>query len=430
MNRSFTVVPVRSPLHDERALAPVLASYAPAFAALGGRLASHDEAPAGAGAGPVVAFVLTGGTEARLLELWQQRQALDQGDGGGDGAPFVLVAHPGHNSLPAALEAIARVHQLGARGRVVVLHGPADASGLGELAEAVDDLVVRARLRRSRIGLLGAPSDWLVASCPDHDAVRRRWGPEIVAVGLDDVERADRRAPVLVATVLARDLHAGVRSSEAAAADAPGAEELVEAARLVPALRSTVDRLRLDAVSVRCFDLLTTLGTSGCVGLSALNDAGVVAGCEGDLASTVAMLWVRALLDQPAWMANPADADPVSGTLLLAHCTVPRSMVRDYGLRTHFESGIGVALEGTLDEGPVTLLRIGGTSLERLWVVDGEAQPTPHREDLCRTQLLVRTDPAAVRELLTAPLGNHVVVVRGAHAARMRRWWERVVSPC
>ena len=44
---------------------------------------------------------------------------------------------------------------------------------------------------------------------------------------------------------------------------------------------------RLDAVAVRCFDLVTARGTTGCLALSALNDAGRVAACEGDLASAV-----------------------------------------------------------------------------------------------------------------------------------------------
>jgi L-fucose isomerase-like protein len=51
---------------------------------------------------------------------------------------------------------------------------------------------------------------------------------------------------------------------------------------------------------------LESLDTAGCVALATLNDAGTVAGCEGDVASAVAMLLVRALFDQARWMANPA----------------------------------------------------------------------------------------------------------------------------
>lgn len=56
---------------------------------------------------------------------------------------------------------------------------------------------------------------------------------------------------------------------------------------------------------------------------------------------------------------------------------------------THFESGLGVAIQGQMPPGPATLLRIGGRRLERLWVEEGEVSEaldlwSPH---LCRTQV-------------------------------------------
>ena len=126
-------------------------------------------------------LVGTGGTEAEILRLHGARQAAAPGD------PLLLVTHPAHNSLPAALEALARLRQDGARGRIVHLPGPDDAPALARLSAAIDDLRAFRRLHRSRIGLVGAPSDWLVASVPAAEAVRRTWGPETVAVDLDGV---------------------------------------------------------------------------------------------------------------------------------------------------------------------------------------------------------------------------------------------------
>ena len=60
-------------------------------------------------------------------------------------------------------------------------------------------------------------------------------------------------------------------------------------------LREVAAEHHLDAVTVRCFDLVTSAYTSGCLALSALNDRGVVAGCEGDVAATMALLWFRQL---------------------------------------------------------------------------------------------------------------------------------------
>ena len=76
-------------------------------------------------------------------------------------------------------------------------------------------------------------------------------------------------------------------------------------------------------------------------------------------------MWAHELLELTPWMANPAQLDPARNMLWLAHCTVPRSLVESYRLRSHFESGLGVGIQGALPAGPVTLLRIGGKKMDR-----------------------------------------------------------------
>lgn len=411
---SFDFVTVGSPLHDAAALRRALEPYASALAGLDGREARQE---ALSGPGPVALLVATGGTEAAILRLRALREAASPGE------PLLLVTIPAHNSLPAALEALARVRQESGRGRIVHLASPDDAAGLGRLASALDDLRVLGRLCRSRIGLVGVPSDWLVASVPAAEAVRETWGPETVNVDLAPLLEAPLHEPDGGALALAASFaEGGAQAGEA------GPKEVRTAATVHGALEGLMERERLDAVAVRCFDLVTTRGTSGCLALSALNDAGRVAACEGDLASAVGMLWVRELLGTASWMANPSDVDAAAGRLRLAHCTVARSLVSRWELRSHFESGLGVAVAGDLPPGPVTLLRLGGRKLDRLWVAEGEATPVPRREDLCRTQVDVRLEPGALAELLERPLGNHLLLVPGRRADRLRSYWEWAVA--
>ncbi|HMM34048.1 MAG TPA: hypothetical protein PKA62_04840 [Thermoanaerobaculia bacterium] len=412
--RPFDFVPVASPLHDAAALRRSLEPYFWALVGLGGRETGPEAA---SGAGPLAIVVGTGGTEAAVLRLREARQAAAPGE------PLLLVALPAHNSLPAALEALARVRQDGGRGRIVPLHGPDDGPGLARLAAALDDLRVRETLHRARIGLVGTPSDWLVASVPAAAAVRETWGPEVVQAELGSLLEAPLRPPDEAASGLASSFTSGAASVRET--DEGGVKT---AASVLPALADLAARERLDAVAVRCFDLVTERGTSGCLALSALNDSGTVAACEGDLASAVAMLWVKELLGTASWMANPSDADSVTGRLRLAHCTVPRSLLSGWDLRSHFESGLGVALAGALPPGPVTLLRLGGERLEAIFLAEGEALPTPRREDLCRTQLDVLLEPGALAELLERPLGNHLVLVPGHVAARLRAYREWAVD--
>lgn len=194
------------------------------------------------------------------------------------------------------------------------------------------------------------------------------------------------------------------------------------------ALIDVLDHHDLDAVTVRCFDLLADPGTSGCLALASLNDDGVVAGCEGDVPSALAMLWVRHLLGQPTWMANPATLDVDRNQLILAHCTVAPSMVDSFGLDTHFESGIGVGISGQFAAQPVTLIRLGGPDLEACWIVEGDIVATGDDEDLCRTQVTIALSSGDVGELLSHPLGNHLVLAAGHHEARLRSWWRMVVA--
>jgi L-fucose isomerase-like protein len=414
MTSRFDVLTVGSPLHDAAALRRALEPSLRALASLGGREAGEA---AIAAAEPLAVLVGTGGTEAEILRLHAARQAAAPGE------PLLLVSHPAHNSLPAALEALARLRQDGARGRIVHLPGPDDEAALARLSSAVEDLCTFRRLHRSRIGLVGAPSDWLVASVPAAASVRLAWGPAVVAVDLGGVVEAVGAAPDARAEALAASFAAG-----AAASREPDAAALRQAACAFTALSDLAARERLDAVAVRCFDLVTRRGTSGCLALAELNDLGTVAACEGDLASAVAMLWVKELLGATSWMANPVHADPGRGLLRLAHCTVPRSLVTSFELRSHFESGRGAAVAGSLRPGAVTLVRLGGRGLEEAFIAEGEASPASPREDLCRTQVDVALAPPEVAELLARPLGNHLVLVPGRFAARLREYRDWAVA--
>ena len=412
--RTFDFVTVGSPLHDAAALRRALEPYLDALAGLGGRDAGAN---ALSGPGPVAVVVGTGGTESEILRIRAARETSVPGE------PLLLVTIPAHNSLPAALEALARVRQESGRGRIVHFPGPDDTPALGRVAGAIDDLSVYGRLHRSRIGLVGAPSDWLVASVPAAGAVRDVWGPEAVTVDLDPV----LAAPLGEADARALELAASFAGGAAAIRE-PGTAAVRQAATVFTALSDLMSKERLDAAAVRCFDLVTRRGTSGCLALSALNDAGRVAACEGDLASAVAMLWVKELLGTASWMANPCHADPSTGLLRLAHCTIARSLVTRWELRSHFESGIGVAIAADLPPGGVTLVRLGGRRLEELFLAEGEAVPAPPSEDLCRTQVDVQLAPGEITELLERPLGNHLVLVPGRSAARLREYWDWAIA--
>lgn len=406
---SVTFRVLASPLHDAEALEQATRRVRSALAEVGG--VEADEAGVGT---PHCIVVATGGTEAAIIE------AVTPTDASTPWAPALLIAHPRQNSLPAALEALAALHQDGRRGRVVFID---DDTALDDLIEAIDDLRTWHRFHATRLGLVGPPSDWLIASTPNSRVVARSWGPSLVDVSVPETVAAFHDVPVELGRRVAD------RLGGAAADTLPPPADVATAARLDPALRRMIERDDLDAITVRCFDFLGSIQTSGCVALAQLNDDGIVAGCEGDVPAALALLWARYLLDRPGWIANPAAISTVSNTIVLAHCTIAPSMVRDLELSTHFESGIGVGLHGRLRADDVTLVRVGGRDLDRCWIAEGRVCQTGDDPHLCRTQATVEVDDGQLAELLTDPLGNHLVVIEGRHRRRLERWWNWAIAP-
>ncbi|MBP7865907.1 MAG: hypothetical protein KA419_08135 [Acidobacteria bacterium] len=397
------LVPLMSPLHTPDRLGGQAAWLRRVEASGRFRFRDHpaDDVPRGPLA---VVWVRTGGTERQFVE----RFPLLKG-------PVFLLANPGENSLAAALEILAWVRSRGRDGEI--LHG--DPVGIGRrLALLGRCAAARSRLGRERLGVIGEPSDWLIASRADARLVKERWGARIRDVSLEELVRHCRR-------------EGQTPSGEGDAAwtdggDGTGPTPGTRALRA--ALLSVARAHRLTGLTLRCFDLLGTLRETGCIPLAQLNDAGFPAACEGDVPSLFTMVLGRHLGAGAAFMCNPAEADLAAGEMVLAHCTVPLSMTTSRTVDTHFESGLGAAIRGTLPPGPCTLVRAGGPALDRFWVAPGAILENLRRPDLCRTQVRVRLD-SGLAEMFDDPLGNHRVLFLGDHAGAFRAFLRYFAPP-
>jgi L-fucose isomerase-like protein len=371
------------------------------LAGIGGSLVEPEAVAEQTGTTPMLYFVLTGGTEqdALALRAVRARQYPDE--------PVWIIAHPYQNSLPAALEMLARVMRDGGSGRIFFLNGAADTQGLDTLRRSINTMSAMRGLATARLGRIGASSDWLVASSHDPKTVRDGWGVTVVPVPIDMLHKymADEGVPETGPEFTFFSKAQSIRE--------PSPTDIGKSVGVYRALRRIVNEQSLDALTLRCFDLVLDEKTTGCFGLSRLNDEGIIAGCEGDIPAALALLWVKRLTGLTGWMSNPARIDAPAGRLLLAHCTVPCSIVSRYTIRSHFESSLGVGISGEFELGPVTLVRIGGAQLDRLWTAEGTIIATSSADGLCRTQIECALPPAALESIVRDPLGNHIVVVHG-----------------
>lgn len=385
------------------------------FSVMGGIRIGKEEIISGM---PLVFLVLTGGTEKEIHDLYTERKKYFPQE------PLILAAHPSNNSLPAAVETLARIKLDGGKGKIFYFDGPAGEKTFTELRKMLDLCSVYHKIASSRIGLVGNPSDWLIASSPDPESVKRTWGAGVYQIGINELIEG-------VTAVSEDEIEEECLNLVNNAADVvePSPKELVDVVKVNTALKKIIARHNVTSLSVRCFDLVTDLQTTGCFALSKLNDDGIIAGCEGDMVSTVGMLWVKHLTERPVWMANPARVNPDDNTLVLAHCTVPVSMVEDYTLRSHFESGLGVGIQGSFKKENVTLVRIGGRELEKIWIAEGSIIRIGSEESLCRTQVTVKLSPGYKSEdILNEPLGNHILMVTGRHASALDEYWRLFVK--
>ncbi|MEG2515080.1 MAG: fucose isomerase, partial [Bacteroidaceae bacterium] len=95
-----------------------------------------------------------------------------------------------------------------------------------------------------------------------------------------------------------------------------------------------------------------------------MNNQGILAGCEGDLQSIFTTLMVKAITGQTSFMASPSSIIEKNNEIILSHCTIATDLTETYIIRNHFESGIGIAIQGLFAPGDDTIVRCGGECLD------------------------------------------------------------------
>jgi L-fucose isomerase-like protein len=341
-------------------------------------------------------FIKTGGSEAAFAE---NIEYLPQ--------PAYLLATELNNSLPAALEILSFLNAEGLAGKI--LHG-----NMKEVAAEIEELAaykkVRDNIAAAKFGVIGQPSDWLIGSKVDYEHAAHHWGSEFVDIELDQVYKALKQVDTAKAKKIAADfLENAADIVESSKAD------LVEAAKIYLALKDIIAKNDLDVITIRCFDIVKKLNTTGCLALSLLNNEGLIAGCEGDVPAAFTMFLAYQLTGVMPFMANPAAIDKKNDEILFAHCTVATDISENYIIRSHFETGIGVGIQGILETGPVTVFKIGGAGLEQYFVAEGEIIENLDSPNACRTQLKISL-PQSSDYFLNDSIGNHHIIIPGYHA--------------
>ncbi len=326
--------------------------------------------------------------------------------------PIIIVTSDSDKSLSASMEMMTYISNRGIKGRL--LHGTNE-----EVATALEQILVAIKAKNAlnglRIGLIGKPSDWLISTEFDYNILKETLGVEIVEITMEElVEEINKKSYLdskACSELMAQDFDKN---------------EIKKALEIYGAFSRLVEKYNLSGFSVRCFDLLTSVKNTGCLGLALLNQMGIYSGCEGDMPSLISMMILGEISGKPVFMCNPSRINKERDEIVFAHCTLPLNMPESYKLDTHFESGIGVSISGNISSGPATVFKATGP-LDRYFVSSATVLESLHEKNLCRTQINLHCKEG-VEKFLNTPVGNHYLVCLGDYSEHVREFFNLLNS--
>ena len=301
---NIAIYTLTSELHDEQAVGAVTREFLDSLD-VAYELKENDYADYGSHSLSLI-YVRTGGTEGIFRRLLPELQRKSE-------QPIYLLTSGKSNSLAASMEILSYLRQNDIKGEII--HGSPDyITRRIRILEKVGE--ARKSLKGCRLGIIGEPSDWLISSQVDKEAIKQHLGISLIDIPMQEL------LDVMAVTPL--------RETNEQASSESIRNALPVALQIYDALRKIVERYQLQGFTIRCFDLLTAVHNTGCLALAKLNAEGIVAGCEGDVPAMLSMKIAQALTGVSGFQANPASITPETGAMLFAHCTMPFDMVERY----------------------------------------------------------------------------------------------------
>ena len=338
-----------------------------------------------------VIFIETGGSEQHFLKIERELPR-----------PIILLSDCLNNSLPACFEI--KSFLANNNEDCILLFGKEKdiASALVEISRISQ---AQKLINNANLGVIGKPSDWLIASMVDYDEVKRVFNVNLIDITSKELKMEINKG--LLENIPLKDKFAKFYKDE---------KVLQGALEIYSGLKRIIERYKLTGLTIRCFDLIEEYQNTACLALAMLNDEGVIATCEGDVPSMLSMLLIKAACDKPSFQANPSRItfgnENEDNIALFAHCTIPLSMTSKYEFMTHFESGLGIGIRGKLNLGQVTIFKLS-RNLKDYLLISGEIKDNPTLSNYCRTQISVKLDDEDLYPLINKSYGNHVIISYG-----------------
>jgi L-fucose isomerase-like protein len=300
---------------------------------------------------------------------------------------------------------------------------PSDPSFAEDVAWFAGVCRVVRGVRRARYGQVGTRPNAFWTCRFNERALQERLGVTTVVMDLSEaLGKANRLADddAQMKAILA-DIERYTDTS-----DVPK-QSLVRMAKFEVVMRDFVAEQELDGLAIQCWSSLEeNFGITPCTCMSRLGNEGMPCACEADIVGLLSMHSLLLAAQMPAGLAdwnNLSIDDP--DVCNLWHCGVfPKALFgeRPTRMAAHEiiagtvgrENAFG-PMEGTIENGPVTLARVatGADDQFKAFVVEGDVETTPNETFGAGGWVRIPGLQRAYRDILLRHFPHHVGITRG-----------------
>jgi len=285
--------------------------------------------------------------------------------------PVITWAFPGINtgSLCGCQQIDCVLKELGKEYMFVYGDSPHALKEIRSYSRAV---ALKRKLRNIRLGLVGHRTEGMTEVSYDEFALKSAIGPRIVHIGADKLKEgirgiSDGEAEIQWKEVIKKVGEVNVKRQEG-----------LYSIKAYMALKHLVMKYGLSGLAMGCYpDLMGIV----CLAHSLLDEEGVMASCEGDVNSTVAMLMIYELTGKPVHNTDLLAIHEGDDSAVFSHCGSGGFSLAerraDIELAPVRLAHSGVCVLFPSKPGTVTLLNlVGRKDTYRMFVITGRAVPT------------------------------------------------------
>lgn len=283
------------------------------------------------------------------------------------------------NSLTGAFSAGNSLYTQG-RGFRFVFGNPDEPEVSRKIQQTTKSLEMVKKLKNLVIGQIGSQPAGFGFGAVDEAQLAGKLGTRIIHIEASGImKRAAAYAPDEFTTSITE-----LKSHSKGWEKIPD-ENLQKHGRLRKAYQDFINENNVGAIASRCWpDFFTDFGAPVCSVLSLLNDSGVAASCETDVAGVIGMFIGSELTGGPTYFGDPVAIDESCDGIVFWHCGAGATTLsrKQEGpkLGVHPNRKIGPTMEFGLKAGEVTLLRLGKDQHGfRLFVMKAEALDEPQK---------------------------------------------------